>query len=278
MPTMISPLSHVDPAALLGRDVHIGPFCVVGPEVRLGDECRLESHVTIVGRTTIGNRNRFWPNSVIGTEPQDRASCGDQTETVIGDDNQFREGVTVHRGAEKEDGTTRIGSRNMFMANAHIAHNCRVYDDVVLVNGVLLGGHAHVHDKAIVSGNSAIHHFTTVGTLAFVGGCCRVTNDVPPYMMSVNADHPEIKTINLIGMKRAGISDVAIAAVKRAHRLLYREFKSVDKARAVLAEEYGDAWPIELVNVLHFLDLQKQGKLGRAREAVRFTKPEREAA
>ena len=102
MPTMISPLSHVDPAALLGRDVIIGPFCVVGPEVRLGDECRLESHVTIVGRTTIGNRNRFWPNSVIGTEPQDRASCGDQTETVIGDDNQFREGVTVHRGAEKE--------------------------------------------------------------------------------------------------------------------------------------------------------------------------------
>ena len=164
------------------------------------------------------------------------------------------------------------------MANAHVAHNCRLYDDIILVNGVLLGGHAHVHDKAVISGNSAVHHFTTIGTMAFVGGCCRVTNDVPPYMFSVNADRPEIKTVNLVGMRRAGFSESTITVIKRVHRLLYREFKSSDTVRAILAKELGDTWPIEVLNVLNFLDQQKQGKLGRAREAVRYMPPVQRAA
>lgn len=146
METKISPMSQVDPAAKIGDGVVIGPFCVVGPNVTLGNGTQLKSQVAIIGRTTVGSDNCFWPNSVIGGDPQD-VSCQDSdTEIVIGDNNCFREGVTVNRGAEKEDGITRIGNHNLFMANSHIAHNCRIFNNVILVNGVLLGGHVHVHD------------------------------------------------------------------------------------------------------------------------------------
>ncbi|MFQ5734840.1 MAG: acyl-ACP--UDP-N-acetylglucosamine O-acyltransferase, partial [Planctomycetaceae bacterium] len=184
MPTRISPLADVHPHARLGNNVEVGPFCRIGPNVQLGDGCILDSHVVIVGNTAIGARNRFWPQAVIGAEPQDVSYRGADTRLEIGDDNVFREGVTVNRGAEKEDGVTRIGNRNMLMANCHVAHNCRLFDRTILINGVLLGGHVHVHDGAIVSGNSAVHHFATLGTLSFVGGCSRVTRDIPPYMMA----------------------------------------------------------------------------------------------
>ena len=269
MPTYISPLSQVDPQARLGENVWIGPFCLIGPDVCLGDDCRLDSHVTIVGHTTIGSGNRFWPNSVIGAEPQDKSYEDTITRTLIGEDNQFREGVTVNRGAAKEDGCTRIGNRNLLMANSHVAHNCHVFNDVILVNGVLLGGHVHLHDRAIISGNSVVHHFSTVGTLAFVSGGCRVPHDIPPFMLSAGSDNPEIKTINVIGMRRAGISNSAIGLVKQAYRYLYREHRPLDETRELLAQEVGDAWPIELATLLSFLEKTRAGKLGRAREAVR---------
>ena len=170
MPVKISHLSQVDPRAELGENVDIGPFCCVGPDVFLGNGCQLVSHVTITGHTTIGERNRFFPGAVIGAEPQDLSYDGAPTRVEIGHENVFREGVTVSRGAEKEDHTTRIGHQNMLMANSHVAHNCHVQNRVILVNGVLLGGHVHVHDGAIISGNCVVHHFSTVGMLAFVSG------------------------------------------------------------------------------------------------------------
>ena len=151
----IHPLSAVDPAAVIGAGCEIGPFCVIGPGVVLGEDNVLDSHVTLTGVCRVGDRNRFWPGCVIGGEPQDKGWNDAPTQTVLGDDNQFREGVTVHRGAEKEDGVTRLGSRCMLMANAHVAHNCRVGDDVMLVNGSLLGGHVHIRDGAIVSPGTA---------------------------------------------------------------------------------------------------------------------------
>ena len=174
MDTNISPLSQVDPQARLGRGVVIGPFCVVGPQVSIGAGTVLRSHVVLTGNTTVGTDNQFWPHCVIGGDPQDVSWDDSDTEIQIGDNNIFREGVTVNRGAEKEDGITRIGNHNMFMANSHVAHNCRIYNNVILVNGVLLGGHVHVHDGAIVSGNSVVHHFSTVGRLSFISGGCRV--------------------------------------------------------------------------------------------------------
>lgn len=269
MPTRISPLADVDPRAELGCNVEIGPFCRVGPDVQLGDECVLDSHVTIVGHTQIGARNRFWPNAVIGAEPQDLSFSNATTYLEIGDDNVFREGVTVNRGAEKEDCVTRIGHRNMLMANSHVAHNCRLHNHAILVNGVLLGGHVHVQDGAIISGNTAVHHFTTVGTLAFVSGGCRVPHDVPPFMLSAGSDNPTIKTINLIGMRRAGICEETIRVIKRAHRLLFREHKNAEAVRETFISELDGVFPFELTVLFTFLEQQARGKLGRAREAFR---------
>ena len=272
MSNTISPLAHVDPKAELGNNISIGPFCFVGPEVNLGDDCILDSHVTLTGKTTIGSGNRFWPTTVIGAEPQDFCySDGAPTQVIIGERNQFREGVTVNRGAEKEDGITRIGDDNFFMANSHIAHNCRIYNNAMLVNGVLLGGHVHVHDRAIISGNSAVHHFTTVGTLAFVGGCSRVTTDVPPYMMVVGNDDPQIRTVNLIGMRRAGIADEAIKAVRKAQKLLFREHKKLHEVKEHFQSELESVLPIELVILFDALEKQRAGRMGRGREAARKT-------
>ena len=270
MATYISPLAYVDPRAQLGEDVHIGPFCFIGPEVRLGANCRLESHVTLIGWTTIGERNRFSQNCVIGGEPQDKSYApGAPTQVVIGDDNQFREGVTVNRGAEKEDGITRIDHRNLLMSNAHVAHNCHVFSDITIVNGVLLGGHVHVHDRVIISGNSAVHHFSSIGTLAFVGGCTKVVVDVPPYMLYDGGSQAEIRTLNLVGMQRAGIGAHAITSIKRAYKLLIREHKPMDEVRSLMSEELNGAIPLELGELFGFLDYQRQGKMGRGREVVR---------
>ena len=271
MPTRISHLAQVDPRAELGNDVVIGPFCCVGPHVSLGDGCVLENNVTITGHTTIGRRNRFAPNAVIGGPPQDVSYFEAPTRLTIGDENLFREGVTVNRGAEKEDHTTRIGHRNMFMSNSHVAHNCHVHNSTILVNGVLLGGHVHVHDGAIISGNSVVHHYSTIGTLAFVSGGCRVPHDIPPYMLASGNDDPTIVTINLVGLRRAGIAPETIRLIKQAHRVLYRERKKVEAVREMFEDELGGALPEELITLLDFVEAQHRGKLGRAREASRHT-------
>jgi UDP-N-acetylglucosamine acyltransferase len=177
--------------------------------------------------------------------------------------------VTIHRGAEKEDGTTRIGNRNLLMANAHVAHNCHVCDDTILVNGVLLGGHVHVQDRAIISGNSVVHHFTTIGEIAFVGGGSRATVDVPPYMMGFGSDQVEIKNINLVGLQRAGVSPATIGVIKQAYRLLFRQTRPLAEIRETLLQQLDGTIPIELANLLDFVARQQQGRMGRQREAVR---------
>ncbi|MEN9557109.1 MAG: Acyl-[acyl-carrier-protein]--UDP-N-acetylglucosamine O-acyltransferase [Planctomycetota bacterium] len=269
MQSGISPLSQVDPRAKIGKGVQIGPFCLVGPDVEIGDETVLTSHVVLTGKTRIGMKNRFSPYCVIGGDPQDVSWQDSETEIRIGDNNIFREGVTVNRGAEKEDGITRIGNHNMFMANSHVAHNCNIANNVILVNGVLLGGHVHVHDSAIVSGNSVVHHFSTLGRLSFVSGGCRVPHDIPPFMLAAGSDNPELKTINIVGMKRAGISATSIDLVKEAFRLLYRRNRSLEDVRQYFASTLGDIIPLELSSLLNFVENQKAGRLGRAREAIR---------
>lgn len=269
MANKIHTLACVDPKAELGEDIEIGPFCVIGPNVRLGNGCQLDNNVTIVGHTTIGERNRFFSNCVIGGEPQDYSYQESATWLEIGDENVFREGVTVNRGAEKEDHGTRIGHQNMLMSNAHVAHNCCVGNHVMLVNGVLLGGHVHVHDRAIISGNTVVHHFCSVGTLAFISGGCRCTVDVPPYMMAAGSDSFEVKTINVVGLKRAGLSESATAIIRQAYKLLFREHKNVSEVREFFSQQQDGIHPIELHTLLNFMDMTNAGKMGRGREVFR---------
>ena len=272
----ISPLADVHPDAEIGAGSRIGPFCVVGPRVRLGRDCRLLSHVVIHGDCVVGDDNRFWPTCVIGGEPQDKSwSGGGETGVVIGDGNQFREGVTVNRGAEKEDGTTRIGHRNLLMANAHVAHNCVVHDDCLLVNGTLLGGHVHVHDRAILGGATAVHHWVTVGRGAFTAGSARIVRDLPPFMLAAGTDDPGVKSINAVGMRRAGAPEAAVRAVRQCYKLLFRDGKSVADARAVLPSRLTEPGPIpaEADEVLRFVEEHSGSRNGRGREGRVRTVP-----
>lgn len=269
MGTEVSPLSDVHPSAVIGKDVRIGPFCVVGPDVQIGDHTELRSHVVLTGRTRLGSGNLLHPGAIIGGEPQDISYQESETSVEIGDRNIFREGVTVNRGAEKEDGVTRIGNGNMFMANSHVAHNCHIYDDTILVNGVLLGGHVHVHDRAIVSGNTVVHHFSTIGRLAFISGGCRVPHDIPPFTLAAGSDNPTLKTINNVGMRRAGISDHAIDVVREAFRMLYRKRRPLEEVQEHFSTKLEGVIPMELSQLLQFVERQRAGRLGRAREAVR---------
>ena len=269
MTQQISPLAHVDPNAQLAADVEIGPFCIVGPDVSLGEGCRLEGQVTITGHTDIGARNHFFAGAVIGGQPQDAGYRGSATRVEIGDDNIFREGVTVNRGADKEDGVTRVGNRNFLMANSHAGHNCHVFNNVILCNGVLLGGHVHVHDFAIVSGNSVVHQFATLGTGSFVSGGCRAPQDVPPYMLATGSDDPKIVSVNIVGMRRRGIAESSIRHVQQAFKLLFREFKKLDEVRALMLERTGGSLSYELVTLLNFVEWSAQGRNGRGREALR---------
>ena len=266
MPANISPLAQVDPAAELGSDITVGPFCLVGPGVQLDEGTCLDSHVVLTGNTEIGRNNRFLPHCVIGGDPQDKSFEDSDTRVLIGDDNVFRAGVTVDRGAEKEDGTTRIGHRNLLMANSHVAHNCHVHDDVILVNGVLLGGHVHVHDRAIISGNSVVHHFSTIGTLAFVSGGCRVPHDIPPYMLAAGSDNPKLKTINRIGMHRAGMSKRAMGLILQAFKMHFRKLQNIQDVQRHFESELEGILPLELSKWLSFITGQIQGHNLRTRD------------
>ena len=155
MSTHVEPTAVVDPRAELDDDVDIGPFCVVGPHAKIGRGTTLINNVTIMGRVTLGERNRIFPGAVLGGDPQDVSYRGSDTQVVIGDDNVIREGVTINRATEKEDGLTTLGNHCFIMAGVHIAHDCRVGDRVIMANATLLGGHVHVHDDATISGGVA---------------------------------------------------------------------------------------------------------------------------
>lgn len=269
MTANIHPLASVDRRAELADDVVVGPFCVIGPDVKLGPGCVLDNHVTITGHTTLGARNRMYPYVALGCEPQDLGYTGATTYLQIGDDNTFREGVTIHRGAEKEDFLTRIDDRNTFMANAHVGHNCHIHNNVMIVNGVLLGGHCHVHDFSTISGNTVVHQFCSVGTMAFVSGSSRVTVDMPPYMLAAGSDRLDIHMVNLIGLQRRGVPDAAIKHLRQAHRLLFRMYRPVEEVQRQFQSDLGANVPKELTTLFKFILASHGGSNGRAREAIR---------
>ncbi|HHM12932.1 MAG TPA: acyl-ACP--UDP-N-acetylglucosamine O-acyltransferase [Planctomycetaceae bacterium] len=266
MPTYVDSRAAVDPRARIGEDVHIGPFCVVGPHVEIGRGCRLENNVTITGHTTIGEYNHFYPGVVIGAPPQDLSYQGTDTRVQIGDHNVFRESVTVNRASEKEEGVTIVGSHGFFMACSHIAHDCRVGDYVVTANGVLMGGHVHIHDHVTLSGATAIHHFATVGAFAFVSGMSRVLHDVPPFMLA-DGSPARARCVNVVALKRNNFSQDQIRALAEAHRLVYRAKVGLDQAREILR---ANRQLIPVVNhMLSFVQTQLEGRHGRARDRRR---------
>jgi UDP-N-acetylglucosamine acyltransferase len=266
MPSKIAATAWVDPRAELADDVEVGPFCVVGPDVTVGAGTRLVSQVTLMGHVSLGAGNILYPGAVVGGEPQDVSYQGSDTRVVIGDENILREGVTINRATEKEGGVTQVGSRNFLMAGVHVAHDCRLGDDITIANATLLGGHVHIQDRASLSGGVAVHHYTTIGAFSFVGGLSRVLHDVPPYMLCEGAP-ARPRCINIVALRRNRFTPFAIDALAEAHRLLYRSKVGLAAAREVLRGK--EQLCPEVEKLLAFIETQQEGRHGRGRELRR---------
>lgn len=217
----IDPRAVIAPGATLAPDVEVGAFTVIGADVEIGPGCWIGPHAVIQGPTRIGARNRIFQFASIGDAPQDKKYKGEPTRLEIGDDNVFREFVTVNRGTTHDEGVTRIGSDNLFMAYSHVAHDCRVGSHCVLANVATLGGHVELGDWVIMGGLSAIHQFTKVGAHAFIANNAAVTRDVPPYVMAVGQP-AEPHSINATGLARRGFTPEQVRNIKNAYRTLYR--------------------------------------------------------
>lgn len=259
----------IHPTAEIDSDVEIGPFCLIGAYVRIGRGTRLENNVTLKGHVTLGRHNHLYPGVVIGGEPQDLSYRGSDTQVIVGDHNIFREGVTINRGTEKEDGITSVGDHNFLMACSHVAHDCRLGSHIVIANGTLLGGHVHVHDHASLSGAVAVHHYASIGSYSFISGLSRVLHDVPPYML-VEGHPARPRCINVVALKRNDFSADVINALAEAHRLLYRAKVGLEHAREILRGN--ERLSPEVNHLLDFIAQQQLGKHGRARERRRNAK------
>jgi len=266
MATSIAANAWVDPRAELDEEVEIGPFCTIGAGARIGSGTRLLNNVTLMGKVTLGRDNLLFPNVVLGAEPQDVSYRGSDTCVEIGDGNTLREGVTVNRASEKEDGVTRIGNHNFLMGNCHVAHDCKLGSHILIANGSLLAGHVHVHDHASISGGVAIHQFVTVGSYSFISAISRALHDVPPFML-VEGIPARPRCINFVALKRNDFSKERIEMIAAAHRLLYRSKVGLNHAREILrANEQMSA---DVEQLLAFIEGQQVGKHGRGREVRR---------
>jgi UDP-N-acetylglucosamine acyltransferase len=243
----------IDPAAKLGSNVEVGPFCVIGPDVQLGDNCKLHSHVVIEGRTTIGEGCEIFPFASIGHIPQDMKFKGEKSSLEIGDKNIIREYVTINPGTEGGGMVTRVGSHCLLMAQAHVAHDCQIGDHVIMANGATLAGHCVVGDFAILGGLSACHQFVRIGEHAFVGGMSGVENDVIPYGMIVGT-RAHLKGLNVVGIKRQGLSRDELKRLRQA----YEDLFSDEGTLAERADKVANAFPDDpnVGRVLDFINAE----------------------
>ena len=229
----IHPTAIIEPGAELGESVSVGAYTVVGQHVRIGEGTRIGPHCVIEGRTTLGRDNNVFQFCSLGAVPQDKKYAGEPTELHIGERNTIREFCTFNVGTSQDAGVTRLGSDNWVMAYVHIAHDCQVGDQTILANNATLAGHVHIGDWVIVGGLSGVHQFVKIGAHAFVGFASHVSQDVPPFML-VDGNPLAVRGFNIEGLRRRGFDAARIAAVKQMHRLLYRDGKTFDQARAAI--------------------------------------------
>ena len=231
---MIDAHALVSPEARLAPDVSVGPFSIIGPQVQIGARTVVGPHVVINGPTTLGSDNRIFQFASLGDAPQDKKYRGEPTLLSIGDRNVFRESCTINRGTTHDKAVTRIGNDNLFMAYAHVAHDCVIGDNTVFANCVALGGHVEIGDWVILGGLTAVHQFTKIGAHAFLGGGSILSRDVPPYVMV--AGNPAVPHgINAEGLKRRGFSEEQVRNVREAYRILYRSELKLSEALEQLA-------------------------------------------
>ena len=253
MPSAPSPRIHpsavISAEAELADDVVVGPLVVIEGKVRVGPGCVLRPHAQLIGPLTLGENNIVYGNAVIGERPQHSKYAGEPTSVEIGDDNIFREGVTIHR-ATTHSWVTRIGSHNFFMANSHLVHDCQVGNRCIFANGALVGGHCVLGDGAYLSGNAAVHQFVRIGRLALLSGCSTTTKDIPPFVIQQGRN--AVVGVNVVGMRRAGIPADEIRDVRIAFHFLFRSGLTTPHALERIEQEVTIGPAVaEIINFLH---------------------------
>lgn len=256
MGSFIHPTAIVSPSATIGDGCHIGPYSVIGGDVEIGTDTRIESHCVIYGRTTIGEGNHIFPFVSIGLAPQDLKFKGEPTATEIGSGNQIREFVTIHRGTEGGGGVTRIGSGNLLMAQAHVAHDCQVGSEIIMANAATLAGHVEVGDKSNIGAYSGVHQFCRIGREAFIGGYSVIVKDALPFAIS-QGNHARCFGLNKVGMKRRGYSRDTLEKLHRAYHLLLSSKLNTSQAVERIKEEISDC--VEVDYLVSFIESSGRG-------------------
>ena len=252
---MIHPTAIIHPQAQIGDGCEIGPYCVIGEHVTLGEKCHLHSHVVIDGHTKLGSGNEIFPFAAIGMKTQDLKYKGGAPRLEIGNQNVFREGVTVHCATNDGEATV-IGSHNLFIIQAHIAHDCILGNHIIMSGYAGLAGHCVVEDYAILAGYVAVHQFCRIGKFSMVGGCSKIVQDVPPFMI-VDGNPGETRTINKVGLERAGVSEEAQTTLRAAYKIIFREGLSTTNALEKVEAEL-PALP-EVQHLVQFLRASTRG-------------------
>jgi UDP-N-acetylglucosamine acyltransferase len=253
--TQIHSTAVVHPKAQIGDACEIGPYCVIGEHVVLGPACRLHSHVVIDGHTVLGRENQIFPFASIGLQTQDLKWKGGITRTQIGDRNTFREYVTIN-SATNDGETTIVGSDNHILAYSHLAHNVNIGNYVIMSNVGTLAGHVTVDDHAVIGGVVAIHQFCRIGKMSMIGGCSKVVQDVPPFMLA-DGNPAQTRTINKVGLERRGVSEEAQTALKQAYKILFREGLTISNALVKIEKELS-----QLPEIAHLLQFARTSERG----------------
>jgi UDP-N-acetylglucosamine acyltransferase len=255
----IDPSAIIDPSAKVHKNAEICAYAVIGANVEIGSGTIVESHTVIQGPTKIGRNNHIYSFASIGGDPQDITyEDGQESNLVIGNDNLIREFCTINRGTEKENSITRVGSNNMLMAYVHIAHDCQVGNHTIMSNNASLAGHVRVHDWAILGGFTLVKQFCMIGLHTYIGMGCQVNKDIPAYMVASGAP-TRVRSINAEGMKRRGFSSSAVASIKRAFKVVYRESQGrlLDHALNELEASEADS-----PEVMQFVKCIRSSKVG----------------
>jgi UDP-N-acetylglucosamine acyltransferase len=257
----IHPTAIVEDGAVIGENVKIGPFCHVGPRVVLGDDVELVSHAIVSGNTRIGRGCRIFPMAVIGGPSQSLHEAGEDSSLTVGDNCTMREGVTMNTGTVGGGGKTVVGSNCLFLANSHVAHDCQLGSGIIMSNNVMLAGHVHVADRAILGGGCAVHQFARIGRQAFIGGLSAVNYDVIPYGM-LNGNPGVLGGLNVVGMTRAGIERSTIHTVRRAYKDIFESESSIRARAAEVREAYVDCK--EAMEIIDFITTESDRSISSA--------------
>ena len=266
MSPSIHPTAIIAGDAQIHPEVKIGPYCVIDAHVRIDMGTELISHVVISGRTSIGKNNRIFPFACIGHEPQDLKYHGEPSEVVIGDNNTIRENVTINPGTEGGGMLTSMGNDNLLMAYSHVAHDCKLGNEVIMANAATLAGHVEIADGAIIGGLSAIHQFIRIGRFVMIGGMSGIVKDVPPFCLTAGGYRPGLAGLNLVGLRRHGMSSGTIKKLKNVYSILLQGTAKLDQ-RLQEADVVADDDPYA-VELAEFVRTAKRGLTTHRRDAA----------